>query len=109
MTPDFRVHDPGCARGQNVGHLSKVLFKFSNLCRYLTNHLLENIHIKAFGTIHGRLSSDSFGRLGPYPRLGLEVKIKDFLFFYLIESFVYEKHVLFYLTFSLRVHDQGWG
>ena len=70
----------GGARGKNLGHLSKVLFYI------VSNHLLENIHIEAFGTIHGRHPVDSSRHWGPYSRVGLEEKIKDIfvIFFYRI-------------------------
>ena len=57
--------------GEKINSTLNVLFYFSDLCRYFTNHLLENIHIWATGTctIHGKLPLDSFRHLGPCLRM----------------------------------------
>ena len=66
------------ARGQNLGHLSKVLFFFSDLCRYLTKHLLENIHIWIIGTMVW-LASTQLLQTHSYM---LELKIYDIFRFF---------------------------
>ena len=67
VTSDLRVHDPGLGE-KNV----KVVFHFSILSRYFTNHLLENIHIWAISIM---LSWLLLGRLDTFPKVGLEYNI----------------------------------
>ena len=74
-----------------------MLIYCSDLCRYLTNHLLDSIYISPICTIHGWLPLNSFRHLGPCPIVGLEVKYPTFKIFFLIfiELFISEQHVLF--------------
>ena len=48
------------ARGQHLGHLLKYFYYFLNLCRYLTNTLLESIHLRNkfdFWNVHGIMNT----------------------------------------------------
>ena len=79
MTSKIRVHQPG---------RDKRLDSRKPLCRDFISHLFEIIHsFLAYDTVY-----DSFRHLGPRPRVGLELKSKDILFFHLFKkkSFVFE-------------------
>ena len=75
-----------------------MLFYLSDLCRYLTYHLLESIHIWTIGTIHGWLPLVGFMCLAQCPWVELEVKIYDiFRFFvrFFFSFIVFEHQVQF--------------
>ena len=74
-----------------------MLFCFSDLCRYLTNYLLESSNIWTFGTIHSLLALDSFRPLGRCLRVGHLLKM--FFSFSFIELFAFEQQVQFRADF----------
>ena len=53
----------------------KVLRASNSSGVYLTNHSSESIHIWTIGTLEGRLSFHDSSPQGPWPGVGLEVKI----------------------------------
>ena len=56
----------------------KALLLFYDLCKYLTNDLIERIHIWTICTIQGRvIKLKGLKHLEPCPWVGLEVKIYD--------------------------------
>ena len=57
MTFDLNVHDPDKDKRSEFRTHLKCYSIFSDLCRYFTNHLLENTHIWAISTMHGWLVS----------------------------------------------------
>ena len=81
----------GGTRGQNLGTF-KVILCFSDLCRYFSDHLLENIYIWAIGAIYDRLPLDILRHSGTFPRVGIEVKLWGIFSF--LESSVFEQQVL---------------
>ena len=86
-----------------------MLFYFSDLCRYFTDHLLESIHIWTFGTIHCRLPLIKLQTLESVPQGGARGQNLGNPGIYAVGTIYGMLPLDKFRQLQTQVHARGWG